>query len=123
MFHFGSAGLPHFQIDPDQRPIFKLMQPINETWVEVGYVWAVGKSRTNSTEHWYLYSATPDGSAGRLAPYTWAGVDGTGRIAGISLRLDPTTAPADATPDTLKDYLEKQLGVSVTYVRGDMSKG
>ena len=123
MFQFHHPKVPSFQIDPNQQPIFKLLQPVNDGWVEVGYVWAVGKSRTSSTEHWYLYQSVPAGSAAGLAPYTWAGTDASGRLVGITLRLDPIETPDGQSPSTFKHDLEAQFGVSVTYVQGDMSNG
>jgi hypothetical protein len=115
---------PDFQIDPMRSPLFQILQPVaggGDRLAEVGFVWTLGSSRTNSTEHWYLYDTVTAGSPQQA--YTWPGYDSNGRIAGVGLRLVPATAPTGQSPDTLKAYLERSNGVSITYVRGTMVAG
>ena len=113
----------NYEIDPMRSPYFQILQPQigSDTWAEVGFVWVIGSSRTNAIESWYLYSAVADG--GRQAVYSWPGYDASGRILGANLRLVPATAPAGQTPNTLKAYLERANGVSVTSIRGTMTAG
>lgn len=112
----------NFQIDPVRSPYFQLMQPIDDRWVEVGFVWTSGTSRTNSVENWYLYDTVAPGDRTR-APYLWPGYNGGGRIRGMNLRLVPATAPAGQSVSTLKVYLERNNNVTLTHVKGVMSPG
>jgi hypothetical protein len=114
---------PDFQIDPFRSPLFQILQPQigSDTWAEVGFVWTIGSSRTNSTEHWYLYSTVTAGSP--QAAYTWPGYDANGRVFGANLRLVPSIPPAGQTPDTMTAYLERANGVSLTHIRGTMVAG
>jgi len=112
-----------FQIDPIRSPYFQILQPDpSDRWLEVGFVWTMGTSRTSSVENWYLYDRVPTGSA-LLAAYTWPGYDASGRLSGMNLRLVPATAPAGETPSTMTTYLQRNKGVSLTYVKGSMAAG
>lgn len=114
---------PDFQIDPYRSPFFQIVQPQvgSDRWAEVGFVWTVGSSRTNAVESWYLYDTVTAGSP--QAVYTWPGYDAAGQIIGAVLRLVPATAPPGESPDTLKVYLERTHGVSVTSIKGTMVAG
>jgi hypothetical protein len=113
------ASSPHFQIDPDQRPLFQIFQSADGGWVEVGYVWTEGTSRTSSTEHWFLFASVKPGSTAQAA-YRWAGFDGR-EILGTTLRFVPASPPEGEAPATFRAHLERELGVTVTYVKGEMS--
>lgn len=117
------TAMPAFEIEPVRSPLFQLLQPQvgSDKWMEVGYVWVYGTSRTNCTECWYLYDSAPAGTS--FAAYTWPGYDATGKLLGTALRLVPATPPAGQDPTTMKGYLEKTNGVTVNYVVGTMSQG
>lgn len=117
------TALPDYQIDPLKSPFFQILQPLSEQWVEVGFVWTSGTSRTSSTENWYLYSSVTPGTSVARGAYMWPGYDASGRIIGAAIRLVPATPPAGATTDTLKDYLERSNGVTLTYIKGTMAAG
>jgi hypothetical protein len=120
--------LPDFQIDPMRSPLFRMEQlhATDNVWHEVGHVWTVGASRTSSTEHWYLYTSVPASSTttrATRAPYVWAGYDTNGQIASTTIRLVPVAPTPGQDPGTFKAYLEREHGVTVTYVKGEMSGG
>jgi hypothetical protein len=114
---------PDFQIDPLRSPFFQILQPQGspDRLQEVGFVWTIGSSRTNSQEHWYLYDTVTAGNP--QAVYTWPGYDANGVIAGVGLRLIPATPPNGQSPTSMKAYLERTNGVSITYVKGTMVSG
>lgn len=111
-----------FQIEPIRSPFFQILQPDPfGQWLEVGFVWTMGTSRTSAVENWYLYDSVPGGST--LAKYAWPGYDSAGRLNGADLRLVPATAPAGQTPSTLSSYLERTKNVKLTYIKGTMGAG
>jgi hypothetical protein len=112
---------PDFEIDPEQRPMFKVLQQAGTSWVEVGYVWTEGTGRTSSTEHWYLYTTVPTGTSAQ-AVYSWPGYTTSGLV-GTTLRLEPTTPAAGQTPSTYASYLTRTYGVGVQYLKGQVSGG
>jgi hypothetical protein len=118
-----ATTVPFLQIDPQRTPMFRILQQASPAgaWCEVGWVWTVGASRTHSTEHWYLYASVAAGGADR-ATYGWPGYDATGAVVGTTLRLDPATPPPGQDPGTFKAYLEREHGVTITYIKGTMNQ-
>ena len=111
-----------FQIDPVRSPYFQIMQKEAELWVEVGFVWTSGTSRTNSIENWYLYDSVAPGDRTRRA-YEWPGYNRLGRLLGTKLRLVPATPPTGVTVSELKVYLERNNQVTLTHVKGVVTPG
>jgi hypothetical protein len=111
-----------YQIDPYRSPYFQMLQPQvgSDAWLEVGFVWTIGSSRTNSQENWYLYDTVSDTAR---APYKWPGFLPTGGIVGLTLRLVPAVVPAGQTPTTLATYLQRANNVTLTYIQGTMVAG
>ena len=122
-----------FEIDPQRGPLFQIMQlqADGTTWVEVGFVWSFGNSRTAATEYWWLYNATQSGDSARTA-YTWPGFNGnvntvgdvgTAGQVGTTLQLVPYFPPAGQNPSTMTKYLSTTFGVGVTPLKNSVSVG
>lgn len=117
-----NPAMPTFEIDSLNSPFFQILQPQagSDRWLEVGFVWTIGASRTDCTEHWYLYSAAPAGSS--FAAYQWPGYDASGRQSGASLRLVPAARPTVTDPAAMPALLQRR-GVTVFYVKAATSPG
>lgn len=112
-----------FQIDPLRAPFFQILQPVigEDRWIEAGFVWTAGLSPTNAIENWYLYATTAPDDRER-APYTWPGYK-SGTLVGATLRLVPATVPPGLNTGQLKEYLERENGVSITHIKAAMAAG
>jgi hypothetical protein len=110
-----------FQIEPLRAPYFQIMQPVDDGWVEAGFVWTAGLSPTNAIENWYLYAATDPNDRER-APYRWPGYKG-GTLLGATLRLVPATVPPGLNTGQLKEYLERTNNVTITHIKAAMAQG
>lgn len=112
-----------FEIDPFRAPFFKILQQAaDDRWVEVGFVWTAGLSRTNGIENWWLYDTTSDVDRER-APYRWPGFNSAGQNVGQDLRLQAATPPPNQNISTMKDYLQRTNNVTLTHVKAVVSEG
>lgn len=112
-----------FQIEPQRAPFFQLMQQVigEDRWVEVGFVWTAGINRYNAIENWYLYEKTNPDDRTRQ-PYQWPGWT-TGRLAGMTLKLVPSTAPTGLNTGEMRAYLERTNDVTISHVKSSMAQG